>query len=305
MLYTGLDTDWGYEYKNNKFFLYIPPATHELSYREACVLRANELYQKLPNPVLSLSGGLDSQIVLHSFYEQGYKIDCIFRHLVGYNDNELENISILKKKYNFNIHIVKMNPNEFKKEILEEYKQTNILPNQLLFKKFYSMISNDLDIIEGPDGPHVFLKNNNLYFLETYNSFEFSRIRAVGLLGRKGKFISYEKNSNILLSIFNDEIYEYFCSTYNYFLNNSLVQKIYLIDFWDVYIKPYIYYKHWKNELLYFSKFQGIENVDWIFNGPKHNYKKNMISIPLKKIKEILTNFNSNYVKFEEDDHNV
>lgn len=283
---TGLDSDWKYEYVNDQFILHIQPASHSLNFREACVYRAKELADNLSNPVMSLSGGLDSQIVLHSFYEQGIKLDCVFRHFPNYNDNELANILILKKKYGFNLTTIKMNPGEYKEEILSEYRQTGLQPNQLLYKKFYSLLPSNLDIVQGLDGPNIYrhIKDNRLYYFETYNSFEFTRRRALNLLGRQGKFISFEKNSNVLRSIFAEESMEIFCETYDYFANNQ-VSGVKVIDFWDVYIKPYIYFKYWKKELEYFPKYQGPEGIDWIMNGPRHEYTKKIIYMDLEHLK--------------------
>lgn len=281
---TGIDSDWLYDYINDKFILEINPATKFLNFREACVDRAKILADTLANPVLSLSGGLDSQIVLHSFYEQGIKLDCVFRHFPGYNDNELENISILQKKYNFNLTTVKLDTNALKDSILKEYQQFSIPPNQLLYKHFCSMLPKDLDIIQGFDGPNIHhSKTKKLYYLETYNSFEFSRRRAINLLDRTGKFVSFEKNSNMLLATLNEESMTAFLNTYDYFFNNQ-VEGVRIIDLWDVYIKAYIYFKHWKHELEYFPKYQGPEGIDWIIDGPRHEYTKRMISIEVSDL---------------------
>ena len=277
---TGIDSDWHYDYADHKFTLQIAPATQSLNFRESCVSRAKELADTLPNPVLSLSGGLDSQIVLHSFYEQGINLDCVFRHFPGYNDNELENIFLLQKKYNFHLTTVELDTDALKDSILEEYQQLGIPPNQLLYKHFCSKLPNDLDIIQGLDGPNIYRhsKDQRLYYMESYNSFEFARRRAMDLLDRQGKFVSFEKNSNMLLATLNEESMTAFLNTYDYFFNNQ-VEGVKVIDLWDVYIKTYIYFKHWKHELEYFPKYQGPEGIDWIIDGPRHEYTKRMISI--------------------------
>ncbi len=287
---TGLDTDWQWDHNGEEFTLTIQPATHSLNFREACVYRAKELADALPNPVMSLSGGLDSQIVLHSFYEQGIKLDCIFRHFPHYNDNELINILTLKKKYGFNLTKIEMDPEEYKEEILTEFEETGLQPNQLLYKKFYSMLPDDLDIIQGLDGPNIFkhTTNRKLYYFESYNSFEFVRRRAVDLLNRRGKFISFEKNSNVLYSILREETMDYFLNTYDYFLNNP-VEGVKVIDLWDMYVKTYIYYKYWKKELEYFPKYQGPEGIDWIMNGPKHHYSRKVVSLEINQLMQHLS----------------
>ena len=286
---TGINTDWQYEYVADKFILHVNPASRLLNFRDACVARASELAASLQNPVLSLSGGLDSQIVLHSFYEQDLKLDCIFRHFPGFNDNELENISLLQKKYNFHLTTVSIDTDSLKELILAEYEQTGIPPNQLLYKHFCSKLPDDLDIIQGLDGPNIYRhsKDKRLYYMESYNSFEFARRRAMDMLPRSGKFVSFEKNSNMLLSILREETMVSFLNTYDYFFNNQ-VEGVKVIDLWDVYIKPYIYYKYWKQELAYFPKYQGPEGIDWIIDGPRHEYTKRMISMEVDDLLEHL-----------------
>jgi len=287
---TGIDTDWQYDYADHKFILQIDPATRSLNFRESCVHRARDLANTLRNPVLSLSGGLDSQIVLHSFYEQDIKLDCVFRHFPGYNDNELENISVLQKKYNFHLTAVEVDTDKLKDSILDEYQESGIPPNQLLYKYFCSKLPDDLDIIQGLDGPNIYRhsKDHQLYYMESYNSFEFARRRAMDQLDRKGKYVSFEKNSNMLLSTLNEETMVTFLNTYDYFFNNQ-VEGVKVIDLWDVYIKPYIYFKHWQHELVYFPKYQGPEGIEWIIDGPKHEYTKRMISIEVGALIQHLT----------------
>jgi len=92
----------------------------------------------------------------------------------------------------------------------------------------------------------------------------------------------------MLLSTLNEEIMVTFLNTYDYFFNNQ-VEGVKVIDLWDVYIKPYIYFKHWQHELVYFPKYQGPEGIEWIIDGPKHEYTKRMISIEVGSLLKHLT----------------
>jgi hypothetical protein len=288
---TGLTSDWHYGLENNKFFLELSPALQKnLSFKEACLLRAKNIYESTNNPVLGISGGLDSQLVLHCFYSQGLTLDCVFRYFPGYNDNELANLKILEKKYGFKSFIVTIDPMKIKDEILKESNELHIPPNQLIYKKFVSSLPDDLDIIQGLEGPDVIKSSGKIYYIESYNSLEFSRRQAIDSLQRKGKFISFEKNSDILLSIFNDDGYETFINAYDYFNDQEHLKlsNKKLVFFWDLHVKTYLYHKHWKEELIYFPKFQGVENVDYIMNGPVHNYRKNLILLDYEKFKSFL-----------------
>jgi hypothetical protein len=296
---TGLNTDWMYSLDEGQFALHLNPATQTShNFYEACMYRAKEIYDSVNNPVLGLSGGLDSQLVLNCLYSQGLKIDCIFRYYKGYNDIELHNISILEKKYGFKTTIVEFEPSKIKEEIMLEYNATGIPPNQLVYKKFISELPDDLDILQGLDGPNIIKHKDTVYYLESYNSFEFSRRSAIDSMNRVGKFVSFEKTSNILLSILKEEVFQSFMYAYDYFNSHDFIKNhSYLIDYWDLYVKVHLYYKYWKDELVYFPKYQGPEGIDWIMNGPKNNYRKNMILIPVPKLLNTL-NSNSGYEKF-------
>jgi hypothetical protein len=300
---TGINNDWKYQIEDDKFTLYINPAVNKnYNFYEACMYRAKEIYSSTRNPVLGLSGGLDSQMVLNCFYSQGLKIDCVFRHFDGYNDIELNNIKILEKKYGFKTRIISIDPIAVKEKILIEYQRTGIPPNQLLYRNFVSELSIDIDLIQGLEGPDVIKFKEKIYYLESYNSFEFARRRAVDMIDRTGKFISFEKTSNMLLSILNEEVYDTFISQYDYFYDQEYIKLMEkkLVFFWDLFVKTFIYHRYWKNELIYFPKFQGVENIDYIVFGPKHDYKSNMILIEISQLKNLLNSNGTDYKKFYE-----
>jgi len=296
---TGLPNDWKYDVEDNNFVLYINSASNtNHNFYEACMYRAKEIYDNTKNPVIGFSGGLDSQLVLNCLYAQGLKIDCVFRYFKGYNDFELNNLRILEKKYGFKTTIIEIDPAEIKDEIMEEYHKTLILPNQLIYKKFVSLLPDDLDILQGLEGPNIFKHKETLYYLESYNSFEFARRQGVDSLNRKGKFISFEKNSNVLLSILNEDIYQTFMHAYDYFdAPPFLKDDTYLIDYWDLYVKVYLYHKYWKDELIYFPKYQGPEGIDWIMNGPKMTYRKQMVAVSISSLIDLMSS-NQGYKKY-------
>jgi hypothetical protein len=181
---------------------------------------------------------------------------------------------------------------------MEEYHKTLILPNQLIYKKFVSLLPDDLDILQGLEGPNIFKHKETLYYLESYNSFEFARRQGVDSLNRKGKFISFEKNSNVLLSILNEDIYQTFMHAYDYFdAPPFLKDDTYLIDYWDLYVKVYLYHKYWKDELIYFPKYQGPEGIEWIMNGPKMTYRKQMVAVSISSLIDLMSS-NQGYKKY-------
>jgi hypothetical protein len=257
-------------------------------------IAAENLYKQNKKIILGLSGGLDCQVVLHSFYSQGIPLSCSFFYMPGYNDFEYDNVKVLKQKYNLDLIVVELDPSKYKDDLIEEYNLTGIAPFQLLHREFLRHLPGDHDFILGLDGPDFPFKDNKCYVMQTANSFVNSRVRAMQMLNRTGKIIAWEKIPEIFLSILTDEIVKAYICTHNYIVNNGLSysndETIRLIDHWDLYMKPFIYAKYWGNSLEYFAKYQGPENIDWVMNGRWNDYRKNLVIIPYDELVDRLQN---------------
>ena len=281
-------TGINFGFENDKFFVEYSCSRPVGNLRQEFDRRAVELYQKNPKLMLGLSTGLDSQAVLHSFFTQGIPLELAFLYLKGSNENELERLRILEKKYNFNAIVIEMDPYEKKDDILELYKQTGIAPYHHMHNEFLNQLPKDYDFIQGIHGPDIFSQNGKWYMIETANSFEISRLRALQLSNRSADIIGWERTGEILFSLLTDDVLQAFLHAHPYIFENGLRdsngEKVKFIDNWDVYIKPFIYGKYWKGELEYFPKYQGPEKVDWIMNTKWHDYMKNLISTPLNTL---------------------
>ena len=113
---------------DNKFWVEFTSCRYEpADLKTESELYARELSEKYNNLVLSLSTGLDSQVVLHSFLNQGLKLKCAFMSLVGYNQRELEQLKILESNIdNFSIQIKDNIKSKFISELFyKEVKKFN------------------------------------------------------------------------------------------------------------------------------------------------------------------------------------
>lgn len=247
--------------------------------------KARELYSENNKIMLGLSSGLDSQVVLHSFVTQDIPVKCAFLYLSNCNDFELDNVRLLEKKYGLDLEIVELNPDQLKDSLMAEYQQTGIPPHQLMHKHFLSLLPAEHTFIQGLDGPDMVKgKDGGWYIMQTANSFVNSRVRGMEQLGRPGKIVSWEKSSELFQSIITDDVYTAYMHAHNNIVNNGLSYQndkaIPLIDHFDLYIKPFLYGKHWGSELDYFAKYQGPEKISWIMNQRWHRYEENVVFIP-------------------------
>lgn len=298
-------------FDQDKFFVEYDSCSREVgNLRNEFEKRAISLYENNPKLMLGLSSGIDSQSVLHSFYTQGMKIDCAFLYFPSYNESEFNNLKILEKKYGFKSIIIDIDPMKCKDEVLHIWETEGLPPNQTLQKKFLEQLPTDLDFMQGIHGPDLFYseKYKKWSILETANSFEIFRLRALlSVKNRTGKIIGWERTPEISLSLLTDPAITSFIYSYKYISQNKLIYKdgsdIPLMDYWDLYIKPFIFGNYWKDELEYFPKYGGAEGIDYVLNGPYHRYRKNLAQISyfdqvdhLKKMDGSTKRYYENYV---------
>lgn len=257
-------------FNDNKFYVeYTSCSRLPVSLKEESDKRAVALYSQNKKLMLCLSSGLDSQTALVSFIRQGIPIECVFLRLNGYNDNEHENLKLLEKKYNFKSEIINIDPVSSKEEILDLSGKLDVTVNHALHYKFVSMLPTEHDIIQVMHDPWFFTsrKLNKHYLYYSWTDPEIARYAPLTTIPRHGKIKVFDDSSELFLSLLTDPILDYFFTSWSYFENDLQYRGNKLKDVlrYDHYIKPLLYAKHWGDELLYFPKFGGYENVPWMY----------------------------------------
>lgn len=263
-----------YGFENNQFYVEFPPLARKPgNMRQESDTRARELAEQSNKLILSISSGVDSQSVLHSFQTQDIPIDCVFFYMPGYNEVEYQQLQEVKKKYQAKIEIIDLEPLQYEEEIMLTAREEKIHPVQLMQAQFAKLLPDDADIIQMIHDPFVYIKDNSFYFYQGYHSPEIARIRAMDLLNRKGKYIPYGDTTEFLYSILNDDVYRSALYTHRYFDGNGLSKPgfhLETVDRWDYYIKPIVYGKYWTDELIYFPKYGGWEDVPFLRGEPSN-----------------------------------
>jgi hypothetical protein len=271
-----------YGFENNQFYVEFPTLTRVPgNMREESDRRAREIAEDGSRLILSMSSGVDSQSVLHSFYTQGIPIEYVFFYMPGYNDVEFDQLQEVKKKWGVRVDVIDLDPMQYEEQVMLTAKAEYIHPIQVMQSIFIDMLPRDADIIQMIHDPYVHItKEGKFYFYQGHNSPEVARMRAMSQLGRTGKYIHYGDPSEFLYSILNDDVYKGAIWTHRYFDGNELTKPnchLLTVDRWDYYIKPIIYGKYWQDELIYFPKYGGWEHVPFM---------KNEVSDPALKIPE-------------------
>ena len=277
-------------FDNGKFYIDFNSTSRPYgNMREESERRAVELYSSSQNLLLGLSGGLDSQAVLHSFYTQGIPIETVFFHSPGYNDNELKNVKFLDNKYGITTQVIDLDPVALRPEIEELTEKYQFpLKNNALQMKFLEQVPAHYDFIQMCLDPYVHIDpiTREFYYFQGYNTTMMSRLRCFSYLNRTGKNIMYGWTPEFLASVITDDIYLGVLRAAKYFDGNGVkipLKSPRTLDRWDMYIKPVLYGKYWGNELEYFPKYAGFETLDWIMIEPRYKsyyIKKHAMKIP-------------------------
>lgn len=254
---------YGFDY--NKFYIDIPSCTRPAgNMREESDQCAQDLAAKSNKLLLCISSGLDSQSVLHSFATQGIPIETAFLYMPGFNDNEYQHLKIVDKKYGINTQIIDIDPATIIDELIEEDRQTGIHRLFLMQKRFVSCLPESSDIVQIIHDPSITVIDGVPHYSVNLHSTEIEKDRAFNLLNRSGKHFFFGDSSEFRYSIYNDPVFRNVVKTLNYTNTNGIKKHLFSIsdsDRWDFYIKPLIYGQYWKDELIYFPKFTGHENL--------------------------------------------
>jgi hypothetical protein len=263
-----------YGFLENKWYVDIPGLKRKVgNVREEHEYRAREIYENYGKPLICLSSGLDSQVMIHSFYTQKIPFDCVFFYS-GYNIVEYDRLQILIKKYKLNVQIIYIDPYENKDLIIEEAKKYKVQYNQILIKLFLSKLPSNVNIIQSIHDPYVHIdsKTKKWCFFAGYNDIDFCRDRIFNDLNRTGKHLWFGDSSEFLYSIITDSTFLSGLYCHDYIAGSGLHKtklgtspsSLVMLDKWDYYIKPLLYGKYWKDELEYFPKYAGYEEIDFL-----------------------------------------
>jgi hypothetical protein len=272
-----------YRLAENKFYVTMDGiGSHVGNIREEAELIARNISSKLDKVLLSISSGLDSQVMLHSFVKQDLPFECSFLYSPGYNDVEFNQLKILENKYGFKTIIVELDPVKLRDQVIQEADSQQLQRNQYYQQIYLSKLPEDYDFVQMLHSDFVFIKNGQSYLHQGYYSAVVCRDRAFKLLNRKGKHIFFGEDNRFLYSMLTDSVYKSALIANTYF-NNELDGY----NRYDSYVKPLMYANYWGNELEYFPKFIGIENIEYLNRVGR--WHEHCIYIPLNLMLENMT----------------
>lgn len=297
---------YDYGFDQEKFYIDFKSSLRPFgNMREEHEQRALEIATLSKDLYLGLSGGVDSQSILHSLVRLKADFTAVFFYMPGFNDNEYENVKILSKKYGIKVSVVDFDviTNEsLIKEEAEKYDMPTFI--NVLHRNFVKQLPVSCDFVQMTHDPFVFINphSGNSYFYQGYYLPEISRHRILQTLNRTGNNFVWLDKPEFLLSILCDDVFRSAICTARYFDGNGAVidgKDLKTVDRWDYYIKPLIYGKYWKDELIYFPKYVGTEKIPFIKGN--HKFKLNAMAIPYQEFIDFLSNQNNVNKRFYEN----
>ena len=275
---------------------------------QCCIRLAKEASTKV---LISLTSGLDSQVLLHTFHTLGLPYECAFMYHPGYNDYEYNNIKILEKKYGFKCIIVEIDPFAIREEIEAAAFATGIPAEHHMMKKFLAQLPEDRDFCQGIESFDFIYRGpkNQAYCMESWTAIEVASQRALKQVERSGKIVCIDRRApfnEFALAYLSDPVVTGYINGLEYIKGNGLVDKDTgnpppLIFSWEYYVKPIIYGMYWGRELEIFPKYVSSEKVDFIMNPSdtrlRHNYKNKAVFIPRDELVAHLSDWGSGKTK--------
>jgi hypothetical protein len=277
-------------FENGKFYIELRSKSRPVKdlYSES-LIRAEEISVN-SNIVVSNSGGLDSQIMLHAFRKQGIDFQSAFLYLPGYNDNELEQVKFCDSKYGINTDIISIDPLAIKDRI-DQLSLSLDIPNKhaILQRLFVEQLPNDATVIQnlGPMSIYINPISSNAYCFTGLYSLEVSHLRAI-----EGNYILWDYTPEYLLSTLSDDAFKAGITSYRYIDGYTGNKNSTAVDRWDYFIKPFIYGKYWK-DLEYFPKHRVFENVKYIKDNIEHKLRQQSLVIPYQEFVDFLNTENT------------
>ncbi len=137
------------------------------SWREECLLTAQEIYETYPKPInVLLSGGMDSEVVVRSFVESGINIQVnIIEFEDGLNKHDIQFAFDACAEMKITPKIIPLNIRKFWKNEVWDYADLISSPSPMLATLFWA--SDQLDgtvVIGGGDGYFKRNEGSNVFY---------------------------------------------------------------------------------------------------------------------------------------------
>ena len=239
---------------------YIPKLEKQSFYQDGRKL----LESATRKPAVMFSGGLDSQIIVKTLQANDADFECFFMYRPKANETELENARACQKKWGFRLNIIEIDPvSDFQayQKMISEADITGY--SYCLYHSFTKQIDDQYDLIQGT-APYLILwrgqKELEVIF-SYYDSIEQNR-RVIDYTAGRRRHIHFPYTDKMHCLMMANQYVNHLrnCFDYYAFQYTDMLDKY---SIWDNCFKPLIHSHVWHDELIYFPKKHGMENMYW------------------------------------------
>ncbi len=248
---------------------------------------AVELSTNLGMVYIAFSSGIDSQIIARSFLDMGLDAEYVFLHNKGKNDLELKHVLECEKFYGIKVRKIELDINEYKdvwRADNEKHFASSI--TQYPFLYLSEQLEEDWPIItQGKAEPAIVGDRKDIMSIY-HNYYEDMELR-FSLMKNRRQVFDFPVSPEAITSYYTDDNLKTFASNIKYFAQNQI--KISQSQFFNMYAKPFVKGKYFKDDVIWYSKLTGTENYpDWMIAA---NYiKETRVSVPYWNLVDFLEN---------------
>jgi hypothetical protein len=249
------------------------------------------------------SSGVDSQVIARTFLDMGVDAEYVFLNSVGYSEVELAHVRQCEKFFGFKVRVVDININEYKEQWIARSKTE--YPFSMYHYPF-EWLSEHLEgnypiITQGANDPG-FIGTTSETISIYCNYFETMQQR-FRMMGKSRPVIDFPYSPESIASYYTDDVVKAFCSSIQYYTENKLLNhngySIHNIEYWNYYGKGLMKAKHFKNDIIWYSKLSGYESYPkWFTDSCLINETK--VSVPYWDLVDFLENNRAVYKEYSD-----
>lgn len=268
-------------FENEQFYVEVSGTSRPVgNLKEEIEAEVRAIHSQDSTALLSLSAGLDSQVVLDAFLSQGLNVECVFFYMPGYNDVEYSNLKMIQSKTGCKVTVLDADPMKVRKEVDQLAIDLDINPGHAIHAYFAKQLPAGVSLVQGLEQPNFFVRYSKPFLMYGYHDPDNTRKRAIEHSRKSYDLLS---SNTVLLSYLTDPFFSAMVRSWDYIKGNGLQRKGSNVrPMWacEIYVKPMQYAYYWKDRLLYFPKYAGVEKTTF---WHKLYVKESIVLVPLKQ----------------------
>lgn len=251
---------------------------------------------------LSFSTGVDSQIALRAFLDANIEPNVYYLRYVGYENEEYIRVKECEDFYNIRINVIDLHLDDLQHEFITRNTNNKLESmRQVPFEYLSKLIPNQYPLVS--IGPHdmgqqffgATTERANIYW--NYFQGELQRFR---MMNKYRKIFDFPYSPEALATTYTDEVIKTFSRTVRYYRETASFVPVY--DFWKIFIKPMLYGKHYKNDIIWYGKLTGQENLPkWFYDRTTRYITESAITANYWELVNFIENNRQGYIDFTEN----